>query len=519
MACAALRTQSAFTESYDDSASLLSYRAGWANTGRVPLDIADPSARVSRSFGGKHPGWLTDHRARWLGWGLAVAIVAATTRVGLRAVSDPSPWLHLRVAQYLLDGGRFGLPDPWAPYPVRPFVPTQWLPSIVTQQLYVVAGLPAIAWLRCVAMLLLLTATLWCTRRVSSPVPGLLAAFAAVLAAGEGMTERPQAISLVLLAITVGAWWRTAEDLKPRWWLIPLTWIWAASHGLWVVGLGLGVVMVASLAIDHRLDRRQAARLLAIPALGLAAAALTPVGPRLLLTPFTIGANGRDFVGEWQPTSIRDPYAILTLAMLAIVLLGWIRSRAVPPWWQVALAALSLVSTLAISRTIAVGAVLAAPLLALALQQHLGTSVAPVTRRVVMGWGVLVLAAAVTAIPISGAVAGTPVGVPEGLRPQLSAIPAGTVILCEDDKSGWLLWAEPHLAPAIDIRTEIYSHAHLAAYVRTMAVQPGWQDFIRSTGSTYALVANESPIATALRERVGWHVLGTDAGYVLLAAP
>jgi len=490
-----------------------------SNTDLVPPQTAIQRDPVARFFGGKHPGWPNDQGAPWLPWALALVIVAATTRVGLRAVSDPSPWLHLRVGQFLLDGGRFSLPDPWAPYPVRPFVPTEWLPSVFAAQLYAVAGLPAIAWLRCASMLLLLTAILWSTRRVSGAVPSLLAAFVAVVASGEGMTERPQAISFVLLAITVGAWWRTAGDLKPRWWLIPLTWLWAMSHGLWIVGLGLGVVMVASLAIDHRLDRRQAGRLLAIPALGLVAAALTPVGPRLLLTPMTVGANGRDFVGEWQPTSIRDPYAILTLAMLAIVLFGWIRSRAVPPWWQVALAGLSLLSTLAMSRTIAVGAVLAAPLLAQALQEHLGTVVSPATRQDALGWLALVVAAAMIAVPMSGAIAQTPVGVPQGLRPQLSAIPVGTVILCEDDSTGWLLWAEPQLAPAIDLRTEIYSHTHLAAYIRTMAVEPGWQDFITSTHSTYALVATESPIATALSERLGWHPLGADSGYVLLEAP
>jgi hypothetical protein len=489
------------------------------NTGQVPLDVTASSSLVGQSLIASQRRWLADRRTRWMPAGLALVIVAGTTRVGLRAVSDPSPWLHLRVGKYLLAGGRFGLPDPWAPYPVRPYVLTEWLPSILAQPLYAVAGLPAIAWLRCLSMLLLLTATMCNTRRVSGVVVSLLTAFASVLAAGEGMTERPQAVSFVLLAITVGAWWRTTEDLKPRWWLIPLTWLWASSHGLWIVGLGLGVVVVASLALDRRIDRRQAGRLLAIPALGLVAAALTPVGPRLLLTPLTIGSNGSDFVGEWQPTSIRDPYAILTLAMIAVVLFGWIRSRAVPPWWQIALASLSLVSTLAMSRTIAIGAVIVAPLLAQAIQQYAGERVRPVTHRATMGWLALVLAAAVIAIPISTAVAGTPVGVPDGLRPQLSAIPAGTVILCEDDKSGWLLWAEPQLAPAIDIRTEIYSHAHLAAYVRTMAVEPGWQDFITQTRSRYALVADRSPIAIALRERLGWHALGKDSGYVLLAAP
>ncbi|MGV8954550.1 MAG: hypothetical protein ACOH2M_25865 [Cypionkella sp.] len=485
----------------------------------MTLDASVSTTLVEQSGRHKHFGWFTDLGAHWLHLGVAVVIVATTTRVGLRAVSDPSPWLHLRVGEYLLEGGRFGMPDPWAPYPTRTFVLTEWLPSILAQQLYAVAGLPAIAWLRCVSILLLLTATLWNTRRVSGSVPSLLAAFASVLAAGEGMTERPQAISFVFLAITLGAWWRTAEDLKPRWWLIPLTWLWASSHGLWIVGLGLGAVMVASLAMDRRVDLRQAGRLLAIPALGLVAAAFTPVGPRLLLAPLTIGGNGRDFVGEWQPSSIRDPYAALTLLMIAIVLLGWIRSRAVPSWWQIALAGLSLVSTLAMSRTIAVGAVLAAPLLAQALQRYVGTPVRLASRRAKTGLLALVMTAAVIAMPISGAIAETPVGVPEALRPQLSAIPAGTVILCEDDKTGWLLWAEPQLAPAIDIRTEIYSHAHLAAYVRTMAVEPGWRDFITQTRSTYALVAHRSPIATALSDRLGWRALGTDSGYVLLAAP
>jgi hypothetical protein len=490
-----------------------------SNTGQVPIDTANADTSEAQPFGLRRSALLNGHKARFIRWGLALVIVAATARVGLRAVSDPSPWLHLRVGQFLLDGGRFGLPDPWAPFPVRPFVLTQWLPSVIAAKLYAVGGLPAIAWLRCLAMLLLLSATLWCTRRVANAVPSLLAAFVAVLAAGEGMTERPQAISFVLLAITVGAWWRTAEDLKPRWWLIPLTWIWAMSHGLWVVGLGLGVVMVASLAIDRRLDRRQAARLLAIPALGFLAAALTPVGPRLLLSPLTVGANGSDFVGEWQPTSIRDPYAILTLVMLAVVLLGWIRSRAVPPWWQIALATLSLVSTLAMTRMIAVGAVLAAPLLAQAFQQYVATPVRPATRRAATAWLALVTTAALIAIPISGAIAQNPIGVPAGLRTELLAIPAGTVILCEDDKTGWLLWAAPQLAPAIDIRTEIYAHDHLAAYVRTMAVAPGWQEFIRSTRSSYALVAQRSPIATALGERLGWRQLGSDSGYVLLVAP
>ena len=447
---------------------------------------------------------------------LALLALGLTVRIGTRAVGDPDIWWHLKTGQYVLNGGHFSGPDPWVPFATRPFVLTQWLPEVVAQKAYELAGLPGVAWLRTAATLVLLGAILWACRRVADTVPALMAALAAMLGAGASLTERPQLVSFILLAVTLAAWWRSAEDLRPRWWLIPLTWVWACSHGLWPVGIAVGGVVIFGLAVDRRLDRRTALRLMLVPVSSLVAAALTPVGPRLVLSSFDVSAAAGPFIQEWQPTSARNPFALITLAMIALVVLTWVRSRSVPPTWQIALAGIAFVATLIMYRTVAVGAVIAAPLLASALQQQRIRPPKALTRQAVFTWLGLSVAAALIAIPMAGAMAHKPYGVPDRLRPQLAALPARTVVLDQFAISGWLLWAEPQLIPVADLRSEVYSSEYLAAYRNNERVGPGWQSFITRTGATVALLSEDSALADALQHQLDWRVAGKDNGYVLL---
>jgi len=87
---------------------------------------------------------------------LALSALGLTVREGTRAVGDPDIWWHLKAGQYVLNGGSFSGADPWVPFATRPFVLTQWLPEVVAQKVYQLAGLPGVAWLRCAAMLVLL---------------------------------------------------------------------------------------------------------------------------------------------------------------------------------------------------------------------------------------------------------------------------------------------------------------------------------------------------------------------------
>jgi len=450
---------------------------------------------------------------------LALFAIAATVKFGIRPVSDPDAWWHLKTGAYLLSHWRFNGPDPWVPFSSRPFVLTQWLPEVVAQKGYELFGLPAVAWLRCAAMLALISTLVWAARQTADAVPAIIAALAGLIGAGGSLSERPQLVSFVLLAITVGAWWKTAGDLRPRWWLAPMTFLWACCHGLWGVGVLIGLAVVAGLALDRRLDRRTAVRLLAVPALSVVAAGLTPVGPRLLLTPLEVSSNAAQFVQEWQPTDARNLFAAITLAMIALALLPWIRGISARPWWQIALAGTAVVFTLATMRTVPVGSIIAAPLLASSLQEQRGQPPAARTRRGTSAWVGLVAAAAIVAVPIAGALAQRPSGWPEGLRPKLAAIPAKTVVLNDFTAGGWLLWAEPHLTPVIDLRSEIYSTDYIRDYLRTEQVRPGWQKLLDRTKPKYALLRADAPLTVALREQMKWTTVGQDASYVLLKAP
>ena len=484
----------------------------------MSADVAfDPSASAART--GSATGACGGRRlTSRLPLMVATTVVTVSVIMGVRPVIDPSPWLHLKIGAFLLDGGRFGFPDPWAPFASRVYVPTEWLSAVIGQGVYQTFGLPGIAWLRCAGILGLLSALAWSTRRSADTTTAVVVAFVALLGAHDGLTERPQLVGLVFLAVAVGAWWRTGLDLKPRWWLVPMTWLWASFHGLWSVGIVVGLVIMTGLLLDRRLTRAVATRLLGVLILSFAAAGLTPLGPRLLLSPLAVGKNASQFVGEWQSTSVHNPFAVLTLAMLGLVLLSWFRMGRRPPWWQIALLLTGVAATLVMTRTIAVGAVIAAPLLANEIQLYRGRLVGESTRQSRSVWVALILVALVAAAPLSAARAQDPVAVPDQLRHQLSLIAPGTVVLAEGDISGWLFWADPQVRPVLDPRIEIYSPAHVRAFVSAMAAEPGWLQYVNKTGARYALVLIGSPIATALVERAGWSQIGKDAGFVLLRA-
>jgi hypothetical protein len=479
----------------------------------VTLGQSTPAPTKFRSEDSRAPG------ARpWLPLTVATIVVSISVLIGVRPVSDPSPWLHLKIGAFLLDGGRFGLPDPWAPFASRTYVPTEWLPAMIGQGLYQAFGLPGIAWMRCAGILGLLSALVWSARRSADTATAAVVALLALTGAYEGLTERPQLAGFAFLAVAVGAWWRTALDLRPRWWLVPMTWLWACFHGLWSVGVVVGLVVITGLLLDRRLTRVTTTKLLAISFLSLAAAGLTPVGPRLLLSPLAVGKNASKFVGEWQATSVHDPFAVVTLGMLGLVTLAWVRLGRRPPWWQIGLLLTGLAATLAMSRTIAVGAVIAAPLLAHEIQLYRDRPVVATTGRSRFVWAALILVALVAAAPLSAARAQDPPSVPQGLREQLSLIPADTVVLAEGDISGWLFWADPGVKPVLDPRIDVYSPAHVREFVSAMAAGPGWRQFVDRTRARYALLLAGSPIATALVERAGWSQIGKDTGFVLLRA-
>lgn len=441
--------------------------------------------------------------------GLAVRLVVP--------VGDPDTFWHLRAGDDLRRTWSFRSPDPWSQFASRPWTLHEWLPELVASLVYQVGGLAAVALLLPLGAVATGAVLWWACRRATSIIPSALLMAIALGAMTGGLSVRPQLVTFALAALFSGAWLATAADLRPRWWLVPATWLWACSHGMWFTGVLVGGVVVAGLAVQRGVPARRLAGLASVPALGLLGAALTPVGPGLLLAPLTVRAYTR-FVTEWRAPTLGDPFFVLALVLLAVPLLIWARSRRVPSWPELGVLLLAALITLAYARTVAVGAALAAPVAALAVEHVLPLRREPRRRREVTLTATLAAVGLAVAAALAPGVAASPTGVPNALDAQLSALPAGTVVYNDYALGGWLHWRYPRLQPVIDGRTEIYDISYVESYVDSLIVRPGWQDFITRTKATYALVDAQSAPASALVEVLRWSVVGRDGTFVLLRA-
>ena len=452
----------------------------------------------------------------WLPTALMVLFLAAVARQGARAITDPDTFWHLRLGHDIMSARSLtSITEPWSAVSDQPWVPTQWLTEVVLAIAEDLGGLPAIAWLFTVALLALVLLIHRMTRRVADSVPAAFATGLTVAAMAASLSPRPHLVTYLCLCLTLLAWHGTVEDLRPRWWLIPLTWLWAMSHGMWFVGPVLGVAVLLGLALDGRLDRQLAVKLAAVPAAGLLVAALTPVGPALLGAPFAVAGVG-SFITEWQAPSFRSPGPAAAALMVAVVVMSWARSTRRVPWAHVALLALAVGWILLATRTVALGALIVSPLFAATLQGMLrrdrSTPTARESRTLVLA---AVAIACVTALVVPQS-ASDPAAVPVRLDTELDALTPGAVVFNDYKLGGWLRWQHPDLEPVVDGMTEAYSVQHLRDYGRTQAVAGGWEDTFDGWDPEAALVLENSPLATALVDRRGWTSIAEDEGYVLL---
>jgi hypothetical protein len=445
----------------------------------------------------------------------------AVTVVFVRPIGDSDTWWHLRLGEELAHTWALADPPAWTRFATESWIATQWLPEVVAARWSGWFGLPGLVWLVCATVLVLAVCLYVVCRREAGLLPAALATILGFGGMAATLTPRPQLVSFVLLVVTLGAWLQTARDLRPRWWLVPVSWVWACCHGLWFSGVVLGAVVVAGLVLDRRAGGRTALTLFLIPVLSVVAAAVTPVGQRLLLAPFAVGRI-TEFVTEWQRPSFFDLGPALTAAMIAAVVVLGARSRGRASWVSIGLLILAAAWTLLSVRTVTLGAAIAAPLLAGALDQvvprrQTGPAAPSRGEKLVVGSSAavcFVVAALLAAVLPSVRV---PANVPTGLDGALDRLPAHTVIWNDYNLGGWIDYRHPTLEVVADGRAEAFGAAQLEKYGRVVRTEPGWEEILHASGARVALVGTDSPLAPALQERLGWRPLGQADGYVLLS--
>jgi len=444
--------------------------------------------------------------------GLVLALFALKATGPVR---DPDAFWHIAAGEHLQRTWDFVLADPFGAASEKVWILNQWLPELLMHWAHTAAGLPGVAWLLSVAALLVALCVWRACRREASPLVTALVVVATFVALSGSLSPRPQAVTFALTAVTTGAWLRTRDDGRPRWWLVPMTWVWAMSHGMWFVGPLVGLVVVGGLVLERRVTLRSAGRLALVPVLSMVAAVVTPVGPRLLTSPFQV-SEVTAYISEWQRPASTDPALWAALALVLVVFVDQVRHVDRRRWSTLLLTALALALCVAYARTVGLGAVIAAPLAANVIQSWTRQPVRAPERREHIATGTMSGVALGLAAVLAVMVARAPALGPNALDDALDRLPLGTVVCNDQVDGGWLMLRHPGIRPTMDTRVELYSVDHIRAYHAFMGAEPGWQGYVSGTRCTAALLATRTPVVKALTAEPGWRPVASGNDYVLL---
>jgi len=432
-------------------------------------------------------------------------------------LSNPDTWFHLSLGHEFNAGWSLSDPGRLSKFATSPWLPTQWSTEVLAARVEDWVGLPGVAWLFGAFILVFLLAVFFLCRREGELLAAAVATSFTVIAAYPSLSARPQVVSLILFAVTVGAWRSAVRKRIPPWWLIPLTWVWATAHGLWTAGVLVGVATCVGMVLDRQVTRRNAMTFLAVPALSVLAACLTPVGPRLLTTQFAVGAR-TPLIEEWGPTSFRSMPALAAALMVAAVVVLWSRGDRMR-WTPLLHLLLAGGWILLVTRMVGFGAVLVAPLFVAAVSEVVtqrGDRRSRGERAGVWGGVLACLIGLALAVPQS---ASAPDQVPARFAPRLEALPDGAAVLVEDGTGAWIEYAFPSLNPSIDGMLDAYPVDYIEAFNGFRELEPGWTDFVRRSGAEVAVLEQGSPVAAAFEDQLGWTMLQRDSAWVYLSAP
>ena len=446
-----------------------------------------------------------------------VTVVLAMVAMAARGLVGSDTWFHLSLGRGFLDGWSLQDPGRLTRFATTPWLPTQWSTEVLMAAFARWFGLPGVAWLAGAVYVAFVVVVHRLGRRHGHPLAAGVATLLVVTSALPVLSARPQALSLVLFALTLGAWSRAAQTARPPWWLVPLTWVWATAHGLWSLAVVLGVVVCLGFALDRRFAPRVLARMAAVPLLSVVAACATPVGPALVTSQLAVGERS-SLIEEWGPTSLREYYAVAAALLVAVTLVLWSRAGRRVPWGQLLLVGLGAAWIVLVVRLVPFGAILVAPAFVTALSRLLPP--APERGRGERRTLLAVAAAALVALAILvPRTAAEPIEVPIRFAADLSALPPHTAILVDDGVGAWIEYQVPDVDPVIDGMLDAYPVSHIRRFQDFTALLPGWQRFVTDTGATVALTRAGRPVTGALQDQLGWRVRARDAGYVYLVAP
>lgn len=462
---------------------------------------------------------------------LGAILFAITVGKGVR---DPDYFWHVVAGRYMAQTGGVPSTDPFSfTWNGQPWTPHEWLTELLIH--FLVSAVGEVGALVVFALIpgvtLLILAVMLARMGVRTIAQAPVLALAALVIAPYA-TLRPQVLSWLLLAVTLTILASvTAGSRRRLVWLLPLFIVWANLHGLYIVGIGV----VGAYALFTLLGRTPLApyRGWAVAAVGLAVvgAMTTPAGPLGVLYPLRYSQEwGLAHIQEWQSPNFHEPahWPLLGL-VVALILNG---GRATPGWLQL-VAYVGTIMALVALRNGPVAAVLAAPTLALGLEDRIrsrwgahraaGARVAVPRRTIELAAGIAVVAGAMV-IFLPPALGTTPgeqqraAGYPTVAADILESRHPGVRVVGEYGWAGYLIYRlyDDGGRVFVDGRNDMYAESILDDYTSIVSGDEGWSQLVDDYGADALLFPPNRAITKGIAEAAGWCEAHRDDDSVLL---
>ena len=458
---------------------------------------------------------------------LAVVVVFISIfSLDLKRPTDIDFWWHVRTGEIILRTGTVPNTDPFSYTAAgQPWIVHEWLWELAMALITQYGGY-ATAVLLSASVVAITYAILYrLLRRLGANelLSAALVLWAAALAI-RNLGVRPREFTLLFVAAYVSSLLRFREGRPAHLWILPvLMLLWVNVHGAFMLGIALlGLVILSETLSWARFGAKAPRRLWLCGGATIAAAAVNPAGPRMLLYPFSyyLQDSNPSFaaVSEFQSPNFHEPMSLLFAAgVIVLMLLGVRRGRSA--LGDALLAGVFTLQALVSTRQISVSALVLAPVLVLTLCNRFQWARELPASRLPAGFTIanwLLLAALVLS------------GVAYASRPQISKLlqlgwepkpgdmPVEGARFIEQNRlpdpvfsdqgwGGYLIYRwYPHRKVFIDGRIDMYGAEIVREYLQVATVKPEWRDVLDKYGVRTVLTAKHSAVSVLLTAAGDW---------------
>jgi hypothetical protein len=462
---------------------------------------------------------------------LAFFLMIFALGVRQSAFIDPDLWWHLQTGQDIVASHGIPQTDIYSFTKAgSEWITHEWLSEVLIYSIFRVVGWAGLL----IVFSGLITAAFYLAyhRCTGKPYIAALAVLLAASASAPLFGVRPQMITLLLASIFIALLSQYASDGRRTrlYWMVPLMFLWVNLHAGYALGLGLIVLFMISLALDHEWDL--------IPRLGitlLACAAVVPLNPhglRMFSYPLETlrSPSMAAFIQEWASPDFHKamflPLALFLFMLLGALALSPKRARTS----EVFLVFVTGLAALRSARHIPIFALISAPIFAqqtwaiLTARGWDARLIAPegsTPRTAVLFALLLLLAPAVLDVAlVEHFVANQPAY-------EAQNYPRAAVNFLESEKlpgpiynkygwGGYLIRRLHGAYPVyIDGRADVYGDQFMYEAFNTHDGGNGWTESLDRFSIRTVLIAPDVPLASLLRNNEHWHKVYEDEQAVI----